>query len=127
MSDTAQILVVEDDAVLQIHLEDTLRTAGFDPVIAANSAQAIVALEATGQDLRALVMSIKVGDGPDGWAIARRARELKPSIPVVYISGSSPDEWAVNGVPNSLLVEKPFATAQVVVAVSALLLKVAGG
>lgn len=127
MPDTAQILVVEDDAVIQLDLEDTLRTAGFDPLIAANGAQAMVALEATGPDLRALVTSIKIGEGPDGWEVARHARELKPSLPVVYISGLSPDEWAVKGVPNSLLVEKPFAPAQVVVAISSLLLKVAGG
>jgi DNA-binding response OmpR family regulator len=108
-------------------LEDTLRTSGFDPVIASNGAQAIVALEAAGPDLRAVVTSIKLGDGPDGWEIARRARELKPSIPIVYISGSTSDEWAVNGVPNSILVEKPFAAAQVVIAVSTLLLKATAG
>ena len=127
MPDTAQFLVAEDDTVLQMDLEDTLRTAGFDPLIAANGAQAMVALETEGANLRVLVTSIRIGDGPDGWEVARRAREIKPSIPVVYVSGSHPDEWAVNGVPNSLLVEKPFAAAQVVVAVSALLLKVAGG
>ena len=127
MPDTAQLLLVENEAVLQMDLEDTLRTSGFDPVIASNGAQAMVALEAVGPDLRALVTSIKLGEGPDGWDVARRARELKPSIPVVYISGSSPDEWAVNGVPNSVLVEKPFAAAQVVIAVSTLLLKATAG
>ena len=127
MTDTAQLLLVEDEAVLQMDLEDTLRISGFDPVIASNGSQALVALEAVGPDLRALVTSIKLGEGPNGWEVARRARELKPSIPVVYISGSSPDEWAVNGVPNSVLVEKPFAAAQVVIAVSTLLLKATAG
>lgn len=127
MPDTAQLLVAEDDAVLQMDLEDTLRTSGFDPLIAANGAQAIVALEAAGPDLRAVVTSIKLGEGPDGWEVARRARELKPSIPIVYISGSTSDEWAVKGVPNSILVEKPFAAAQVVIAVSTLLLKATAG
>jgi DNA-binding response OmpR family regulator len=108
-------------------LEDTLRGAGYDALVAANGAQAIVALDAFAADLRAVVTSIKIGDGPDGWEVARHARRLKPSIPVVYISGTSPDDWTVNGVPNSILVEKPFAPAQVVIAVSTLLLKTAGG
>jgi DNA-binding response OmpR family regulator len=126
MPDTAQLLLVEDDAVLQMDLEDVLRTSGYDPLVATNGVQAIVALEAAAQDFRAVVTGIKLGEGPDGWEVARRARALKPSLPVVYISGSNPDEWAIHGVPNSILVEKPFASAQVVIAVSTLLLKAAG-
>jgi hypothetical protein len=40
---------------------------------------------------------------------------------VVYITGDSAHEWTVHGVPNSVLVTKPFAAAQVVTAVSQLL------
>ena len=51
----------------------------------------------------------------------RRARAINPDLPVVYITGANADEWAVQGVPNSILLTKPFAPAQLVTAVSHLL------
>jgi hypothetical protein len=36
------------------------------------------------------------------------------------MTGASADQWAANGVPNSILLEKPFAPAQLVTAVSQL-------
>ncbi|WP_028003751.1 hypothetical protein [Sinorhizobium meliloti] len=39
----------------------------------------------------------------------------------VYISGDSAAEWAINGVPNSMMLEKPFAMAEMVTAVDQLL------
>ena len=53
--------------------------------------------------------------------MSRRARELEPSLPVVYMTGDAAGDWTSNGVPNSILVTKPFAPAQVVTAVSQLL------
>ena len=56
-----------------------------------------------------------------GWDVAKRARELQPTLPVVYITGTDANDWASNGVPNSVLVAKPFAPAQIVTAISQLL------
>jgi hypothetical protein len=40
---------------------------------------------------------------------------------VVYISGDSVDAWTAEGVPNSLILQKPFADAQLLSAVTTLL------
>ena len=53
--------------------------------------------------------------------MARRARELVPNMPVIYMSGDSSHEWSSKGVPNSLMVAKPFAPAQIITPVSTLL------
>jgi hypothetical protein len=37
------------------------------------------------------------------------------------MSGASADDWASKGVPNSIMLSKPFAPAQLVTAVSNLL------
>jgi hypothetical protein len=37
------------------------------------------------------------------------------------MSGDSSDDWGSKGVPNSIMLEKPFAPAQLVIAVSQLL------
>ena len=69
-----------------------------------------------------LILDIKLGkDRIRGWDVARRARAVMPGLPVVYITGSHADEWAVQGVPKSILLSKPFAPAQLVSAVAQLL------
>ena len=40
---------------------------------------------------------------------------------MIYMTGDSANEWRSRGVPNSLLIIKPFAPAQVVTALSQLL------
>jgi len=57
----------------------------------------------------------------DGWEVARQAREINPQFPVVYMSGASAADWPAKGVPNSMMLEKPFAPAQLVTAVAQLL------
>jgi hypothetical protein len=37
------------------------------------------------------------------------------------MTGAAADQWAIQGVPNSLLLTKPFAPAQLVTAISNLL------
>jgi DNA-binding NtrC family response regulator len=79
-------------------------------------------LDAEDAAFSALVTDINLTGKLLGWEVAKRARELHPEIPVVYMTGAGHD-WAVNGVPNSVLVSKPFAAAQIVTAVSQLLNK----
>lgn len=68
-----------------------------------------------------MLTDIQLGRGPDGWEVARHARELVPEMPVVYISGDSAHEWTARGVPDSIMVSKPFVDAQIITAVSTLL------
>jgi CheY-like chemotaxis protein len=69
---------------------------------------------------RALVTDIHLAK-PDGWDVARAAREIDPAFPIVYMTGAAADEWGSKGVPNSVLISKPFAPVQLVTAVSHLL------
>ena len=115
------ILVVEDDHLIQSVVEDTLKEGGFEIDIASSGKQAVELLGGGGK-YRALVTDINLGrDKMDGWEIARHAREIDPAFPVVYMSGESADAWASKGVPNSIMLAKPFAPAQLVTAVSQLL------
>jgi DNA-binding response OmpR family regulator len=67
------------------------------------------------------VTDINLGHGPlSGWDVARRGKEVNP-VPVVYMTGDSAAHWAAQGVPNSVLLTKPFAPAQLLTAVSQLL------
>jgi hypothetical protein len=55
------------------------------------------------------------------------ARDVAPYFPVVYMLGVAAHEWSAQGVPNSIMLEKPFAPAQLKTAVSQLLNGRSGG
>jgi DNA-binding NtrC family response regulator len=57
----------------------------------------------------------------EGWEVAQFAREIDPEFPVIYMSGAHAADWASKGVPNSIMLSKPFAPAQLITAVSNLL------
>jgi CheY-like chemotaxis protein len=116
-----QILFVEDDTLIAMHLQDALEEAGFKVRHAVNGSEAIAALQAHQADLSGLITDIRLGGDVDGWAVGRSARELFPRLPVVYISGDSAHEHAAQGVPDSLVLQKPFAPAQLVTAIASLL------
>jgi DNA-binding response OmpR family regulator len=70
---------------------------------------------------RAVVTDINLLGKLDGWEVGRSAREIDPTMPIIYMTGTHGEEWASKGVPNSLLLAKPFAPAQIVTAISQLL------
>ncbi len=122
MEDLLPILVVEDDQAVQSIVEEALRDGGFEPAIASSGEEAVTLLKEGKSKCRALVTDINLGRGKmDGWEIAKHAREIDPEFPIVYMTGDSAGEWASKGVPNSILLTKPFAPAQLVTAVSQLL------
>lgn len=112
------ILVVEDEQLL---VEDALVDGGFEAEVAATGEDAVALLQGTNSKHRAVVTDINLAGTLDGWEVARCARAIDPNFPVVYISGGSADKWPIHGVPNSLLLAKPFAPAQLLTAISNLL------
>jgi DNA-binding response OmpR family regulator len=116
------ILVVEDDHLIQSIVEESLTDGGFETVIASSGENALELLDASEGKYRALVTDINLGPGKiDGWEVARHSREIDPDFPVVYMSGKEAADWASKGVPNSIMLAKPFAPAQLVTAISQLL------
>jgi DNA-binding NtrC family response regulator len=121
---TRIVLLVENEALLQEVLGTVLADAGFEIIVAGGATQALTELESDPTRFRAIITDIKLGAGQDGWVVGRRARELIPDMPVVYMSGNSGHEWASKGVPNSVMIAKPFAPAQLVTAILTLIAKV---
>jgi DNA-binding response OmpR family regulator len=115
------ILVVEDDPIIQNLIEVALSDGGFEVDVVSTGEEALTLLSADGKTYRALVTDINLLGRLDGWEVGRRAREIDGNSPVVYVSGDSVGDWASKGVPNSVMLSKPFAPAQLVTAVSQLL------
>ena len=103
-------------------VEDALKEAGFAVKTASRGEDAIRMLEDPDAAFRALVTDIDLADNKGrGWEVAKRGRQINGELPVVYVTGGGANDWTSHGVPNSVLVAKPFAAAQVVTAVSQLL------
>ena len=122
MQGSPTVLVVEDDLLIQSVVEEALEEGGFEIDIVSSAKQAIEKLDSAGGKYRALVTDINLGrEKGDGWKIARHAREIDREFCVIYMSGESAEEWVSNGVPNSIMLSKPFAPAELVTAISQLL------
>ena len=122
MENQLLVLVVEDDQLVQSVVEECLSEGGFEAVIAPSGENAVELLDAGEGKYRALVTDINLVPGElDGWDVAQHAREIDPHFPVIYMSGKDAEDWASRGVPNSIILTKPFAPAQLVTAVSQLL------
>ena len=115
------ILVVEDDEAVQNVLDDTLTEGGFKVAAARTGEEAVTLIKGARIPYRALVTDIQLRGRFDGWEVARAAREVDASFPVVYMSAANADRWPVDGVPNSLMLRKPFAPTQLLTAISQLL------
>lgn len=101
------LLLVEDEVLLCWVLEEALRDDGYDLLTLTTGDEGWAALESA-QSFDALVTNIRLKDGPDGWSLAKRARERNPLIAVLYVSGDSAPQHKSHGVPGSVMLSKPF-------------------
>jgi CheY-like chemotaxis protein len=115
------VLVVDDEALIRDVVQAALEEDGYEVVAADSGRAAISILEAHGADYRILVTDVALGQGSNGWDVARRARELYPDVAVVYISGAHLNDYASQGVANSIVVDKPFGVAQIQAEVAGLI------
>jgi DNA-binding response OmpR family regulator len=119
VSDVPLVLVVEDEYPLQG--EEALREGGFETAILSSGEEALTLFRGRVAPYRALVTDVNLKGSLSGWDVASKIREIEAAFPVIYMTGVSADQWTSHGVPDSILLRKPFAPAQLVTAVSQLL------
>ena len=115
------VLVIEDEYAIQGIVEDALTEGGFVADILSSGEEALTLFRGGGKNYKALVTDVALKGRLNGWEVAAKIREKDPGFPVIYMSGANADEWASRGVPNSIMLAKPFAPAQIVTAVAQLL------
>ena len=115
------VLLVEDEPLVLLVAQDALEAGGYTVLPTQLASEAMTILETRVAGLSGLVTDVRLPSGPDGWEIARHARELKADLPVVYTTGDSAPDWPAKGVPSSVVVQKPYAAAQLLTAISTLM------
>lgn len=112
-SNGLHVLLAEDDPVVNKHLTNSLRKAGFtvDPV--ADGKQALAAFQRHTYNL--VVTDIEM-PRLGGVELATRLRQLFPSLPVLLISGNNAESSVLQSLPSDRIayLQKPFASSQLV-------------
>ena len=115
------MLLVEDEPLISLALQDALEKAGYEVVSAGDGHAASEALDHRLHEVSGLITDIRLGVGPDGWSIACRARQQRPDLPVLYVTGDSGPDWGKKGVLGSALLQKPFASERMLAELDKLL------
>jgi DNA-binding response OmpR family regulator len=80
-----RVLLIEDDRIISMALRGYLEEAGFDVESAYSGTEALAAIARMPPAI--VVTDIDLGPGPDGFAVAHRARAIWPDVRVVFVSG----------------------------------------
>ena len=108
-SRSATILVVEDDPLVRTIACRTLTDAGFDVVEASDGGQALSLM--AGHEQIDVVLSDLAMPGLGGRELAQRLSEIRPGLPVVFMSGYTDDDLTRRGLLDAGIpyLEKPFS------------------
>lgn len=124
MDNEVVLLLVEDENLTMMMAEEALQSGGYAVIAAATGAEAMGHLDSDDLRISGVITDIGLGSGPNGWDVAHHARRLHPNMPIIYTTSENIGEWPIQGVPTSVLLQKPYASAQLVTAISALLVEV---
>jgi CheY-like chemotaxis protein len=105
-SEPIRVLFVEDEILVSEWVVESLCDQGFAVQAVTNAADALQHLASDPVDV--LFTDINLPGGMDGAALARRARELLPQLPVFYASARATMLAPDARVPGSIIVAKPY-------------------
>ena len=106
------ILIVEDEFLLRLDSAQTIESAGFEVIQAANADEAIAILKAR-SDIHVVFTDIQMPGSMDGLKLARFVRDRWPPIKIVATSGHVTVDQ--DDLPDgSVFLPKPYRGAHVV-------------
>ena len=110
-----RVLVVEDDPVLGMATEDTLREGGVEHVdICPTTEGALEILRAHMPD--ALILDVHLSDRDDGWAIAELVESLGENSPRIVFSTGAPQDIPPHIAELGSVLTKPYAPEALIAA-----------
>jgi len=109
--DPIHVLFVEDEFLIAEWVAQSLSEQGFDVQTVSNAGDALEYLASDPVDV--LFTDINLPGDMDGAALARRAREIFPQLPVIYASARATLLKQEARVPGAIVVPKPYEPALV--------------
>lgn len=109
-------LVVDDEPFILEYVRQVLSRLGQRVVTARNGGEAWSLFERQCNTIDFLLTDIIMPGSLDGFGLAERVRQAKPSIPILFITGGLPDDdpRTLDLVERRMLLKKPFFPEQLV-------------
>jgi len=109
-------LVVDDEPFIVEYVRQVLSRLGQHVVTARDGEDAWAYFERHSDAVDFLVTDIIMPGAFDGFGLAERVQRVKPSLPILFITGALPDDdpRALELERKLLLLKKPFFPAQLV-------------
>lgn len=117
-----KVLLVEDDPSIVRALQSLLNDEGFDALSAASQDEALGLLEEDIFDIALLDISLAQGNG---FAVCAAAREIAPTMPVIFLTASDDEFSTVAGLDMGAAdyIAKPFRPRELLSRIRAALRK----
>jgi PAS domain S-box-containing protein len=105
------VLVVDDDATVRLLIAEVLGEHHYRLIEAADGPAAMKVLEARQQRIDLMVTDVGLPGGMNGRQLADAARQLRPALKVLFITGYAENAVVGNGhlEPGMAVLAKPFA------------------
>jgi DNA-binding NtrC family response regulator len=109
-----RILLVENDDHLSALFENALADAGHWVIRVRTGREALSKLGVRAPPVDLVITGVDLGEGPDGWQVAGRAKARSPDLPLIYVAGGPRDARPPRHAPLGVLLLRPFPIAQLV-------------
>lgn len=113
---STRILVVEDEFLIRLTLVEALSDEGYD-VLEAESGDAALPILQSDPSIRVLLTDIQLPGTLDGTRLAHRARETRPTLPVLFMTGRPDPAVEAAAAPHDGYIAKPYSLTEICEAV----------
>jgi DNA-binding NtrC family response regulator len=103
-----RVPIVEDERAIQLALRGLLTKEGYDVAVVGSGQAALVELAEGAFDL--VLTDLALGNGPDGLAVLRASKQVRPETPVVLLTAHGSERVAVEAMKAGAddYLPKPF-------------------
>ncbi|MEM8596399.1 MAG: response regulator, partial [Pseudomonadota bacterium] len=118
------VLLVEDEAAVRSFATRALRLRGYDVSTAEEAEDALEMLEDEGRHFDLIVSDVMM-PGMDGPALVARARQMRPDLAVLFVSGYAEEAFRKDiENPDYHFLAKPFSLAELTAKVKEIMAKI---
>ncbi len=111
-SKQSKVLVVEDEFLVRLTLVEALSDEGFQ-VLEAETGDAALPILQRYQEISLLLTDIQLPGTINGRALALKARENLPNLPIIFMTGGPSGDEGADGSARDVFISKPYTLANI--------------
>ncbi len=107
-----RVLVVEDEFLIRLTLVEALSDEGFE-VLEADTGDAALSILQSGPSISLLLTDIQLPGSLNGNALATKARETLPDLPVIFMTGRLDSVDDARRSTRDVFISKPYTLVDI--------------